>query len=46
MYVSGLGYYELYINNKRIGDYRLDPGNPFDSAYSALLLLTSFPLPF
>eukprot|EP01119_Soliformovum_irregulare_P021723 TRINITY_DN7294_c0_g2_i1.p1 TRINITY_DN7294_c0_g2~~TRINITY_DN7294_c0_g2_i1.p1 ORF type:complete len:1083 (+),score=341.06 TRINITY_DN7294_c0_g2_i1:2597-5845(+) len=25
-YVCGLGYFELYINGKRIGDSRLDPG--------------------
>lgn len=25
-YVSGLGYYELYLNGKRIGDHMLDPG--------------------
>jgi alpha-L-rhamnosidase len=26
VYVCGLGYYELTINGKRIGDHRLDPG--------------------
>jgi len=26
VYVSGLGFYELYINGKRIGDKVLDPG--------------------
>jgi alpha-L-rhamnosidase len=25
-YISGLGYYELYINGKRISDHVLDPG--------------------
>ncbi|MFC1765720.1 family 78 glycoside hydrolase catalytic domain [Planctomycetota bacterium] len=25
-YVVGLGYHELFINNQRIGDHRLDPG--------------------
>lgn len=25
-YVSGLGYYELYLNGKRVGDNVLDPG--------------------
>ncbi|WP_418262493.1 family 78 glycoside hydrolase catalytic domain [Flavobacterium faecale] len=25
-YISGIGYYELYINGKRIGDQVLDPG--------------------
>jgi len=25
-YVSGLGYYELYINSKKVGDNTLDPG--------------------
>ena len=26
LYISGLGYYEAYINGKRIGDHVLDPG--------------------
>ncbi|MCK4418167.1 MAG: alpha-L-rhamnosidase N-terminal domain-containing protein, partial [Candidatus Latescibacteria bacterium] len=26
LYVSGLGYYEAYLNGRRIGDYVLDPG--------------------
>ncbi len=26
-YVSGLGYYELYINGARVGDHVLDPAN-------------------
>lgn len=26
IYISGLGYYELYINDKKIGDHVLDPG--------------------
>ncbi|MDX2019588.1 MAG: family 78 glycoside hydrolase catalytic domain [Deltaproteobacteria bacterium] len=25
-YISGLGYYELYINGRRVGDHVLDPG--------------------
>ena len=25
-YICGLGYYELYLNGKRIGDHLLDPG--------------------
>jgi alpha-L-rhamnosidase len=25
-YISGLGYYELYLNGKRVGDHILDPG--------------------
>ncbi|MGW8256133.1 MAG: family 78 glycoside hydrolase catalytic domain, partial [Thermoguttaceae bacterium] len=25
-YVSGLGYFELYLNGKRVGDHILDPG--------------------
>ena len=25
-YVSGLGYYELYFNNEKVGDHTLDPG--------------------
>jgi alpha-L-rhamnosidase len=26
LYISGLGYYEAYLNGKRIGDHVLDPG--------------------
>ena len=26
MYICGLGYYELYINGKKVGDHVLDPG--------------------
>lgn len=26
IYLSGLGYSELYINNKKVGDHMLDPG--------------------
>ena len=26
LYISGLGYSEVYINNKKIGDHLLDPG--------------------
>ena len=26
LYISGLGYYEAYINGKRVGDHVLDPG--------------------
>lgn len=26
LYISGLGYYEAYINGKKIGDHILDPG--------------------
>jgi len=25
VYLSGLGYYELYINGRRVGDHVLDP---------------------
>lgn len=27
VYVSGLGYYELYINGRKVGDHVLDPAN-------------------
>ena len=27
VYICGLGYYELWINGKKIGDHVLDPGN-------------------
>jgi len=26
LYISGLGYYEAYLNGKKIGDHQLDPG--------------------
>ena len=26
LYVSGLGYYETYLNGKKVGDHMLDPG--------------------
>ena len=26
LYISGLGYYEAYLNGKKIGDHVLDPG--------------------
>jgi len=26
LYISGLGYYEAYLNGEKIGDHRLDPG--------------------
>jgi len=26
LYISGLGYYEAYLNGKRVGDHLLDPG--------------------
>ncbi len=26
LYISGLGYYEAYLNDKKIGDHLLDPG--------------------
>jgi len=26
LYISGLGYYEAFINGRRVGDYVLDPG--------------------
>jgi len=29
VYVSGLGYYELYINGEKVGDHVLDPGTTY-----------------
>ena len=26
LYISGLGYYEAYLNGEKVGDHRLDPG--------------------
>ena len=39
MYLSGLGYSELYINNKKIGDHLLDPGF---TAYSKQALYVTY----
>jgi alpha-L-rhamnosidase len=29
VYISGLGYYELHINGKKVGDHVLDPGTTY-----------------
>jgi len=29
VYICGLGYYELYINGRKVGDHVLDPGNTY-----------------
>lgn len=29
VYVSGLGYYELYVNGEKVGDHVLDPGTTY-----------------
>lgn len=29
VYISGLGYYELYINGEKVGDHVLDPGTTY-----------------
>jgi len=29
VYISGLGYYELYINGQKVGDHVLDPGTTY-----------------
>lgn len=39
LYVSGLGYSEVYINNKKIGDHVLDPGF---TAYRKQVLYTTY----
>jgi alpha-L-rhamnosidase len=38
-YVSGLGYYELYLNGRRVGDHELDPGW---TTYSKRVLYSSY----
>ena len=38
-YVSGLGYYELHLNGKRVGDKLLDPGA---TDYSRTILYSSY----
>ena len=47
LYICGLGYYEAYLNGKKIGDHMLDPGF---TKYSKTVLytvydLTSFVMP-
>jgi len=39
VYISGLGYYELRINGKRVGDYVLDPGR---TDYSKRVLYVTY----
>ncbi len=39
VYISGLGYYVLYINGKRVGDYVLDPGT---TDYSKRVLYSAY----
>jgi len=39
IYISGLGYYVLYINGKRIGDHVLDPGT---TDYSKRILYATY----
>ena len=38
-FISGIGYYELYINGQRIGDHVLDPGW---TKYSKTVLYTTY----
>jgi alpha-L-rhamnosidase len=38
-YISGLGYYELYINGQRVGDHILDPAF---TAYDKTILYTTY----
>ena len=39
LYISGLGYYEAYINGQRVGDHQLDPGF---TTYREEVLYTTF----
>lgn len=39
LYISGLGYYEAYLNGQKIGDHVLDPGL---TAYSKQVLYTVY----
>jgi alpha-L-rhamnosidase len=38
-YISGLGYYELRINGRKVGDYQLDPGW---TDYEKIVLYTTY----
>lgn len=40
-YVTGVGYYELYINGKKIGDHVLDPGF---TRYDRRILYVTYPI--
>jgi len=39
LYISGLGYYEAYLNGKKVGDHMLDPGW---TAYQQQVLYTVY----
>jgi alpha-L-rhamnosidase len=39
IYISGLGYYELYINGERVGDRLLDPGQ---TDYKKMVLYSTY----
>jgi alpha-L-rhamnosidase len=39
VYISGLGFYEIYVNGKRIGDHVLDPGW---TSYDELVLYSTY----
>lgn len=39
LYISGLGYYEAYLNDKKIGNHVLDPGF---TAYRKMVLYTTY----
>ena len=39
LYVSGLGYYEAYLNGRRVGDHVLDPGW---TTYSQRILYSAY----
>jgi alpha-L-rhamnosidase len=39
IYISGLGYYELYLNGQKVGDHVLDPGT---SDYSKRVLYATY----
>ena len=41
VYISGLGYYELYINGKKVGDHVLDPAW---TDYRKRVLYTTYPV--
>jgi alpha-L-rhamnosidase len=41
LYISGLGYYEAYLNDKKIGENMLDPGF---TAYKKQVLYTTYDL--
>lgn len=44
LYVTGLGYYEAYINGQRVGDHVLDPGWTYYNKHTAYVVHDVLPM--